>query len=164
MKNSSIIIILAFLFFIPAAKGQSTTENKKVVLRYIEEVINLRKLDLVNEIFAEKFIRHDLMENSEKVFTIADQRQSIAELIRVFPDLYYSVGEVIAEGDKVVMRAVMRGTPKESFMGIEPSGNRIDYISEIFFFRLENGKIVERWGQFDKYNLIKKMEGDKRKR
>jgi len=164
MKNSLVIIIAAFLFLIPAAKGQSTTENKKVVLKYIEEVINLRKLNLVNEIFADKFIRHDLMENSEKVLTIADQQQSIAELIRIFPDIYYTVGDVIAEGDKVVMRAVMRGTQREAFMGIQPSGNRVDYMSEIFFFRLDNGKIVERWGQFDMYNLIKKMQGDKRKR
>jgi steroid delta-isomerase-like uncharacterized protein len=161
MKKLLVISITVFLFAIQSAKCQSTMENKKVVLRYIEEVVNQRKLDLMKDVFTDNFIRHDLMDSTEKVLTVADQQKGISNLLKAFPDIYYVVGDIIAEGDKVVMRAAWHATHKSTFMGIEASGNRIDYLSEIFFFRLENGKIVERWVQFDLYTLLKKLKGEK---
>ena len=160
MKIFSITIFAVFLFTIQYAECQSTVENKKVVLRYIEEVVNQRKLDLMKEVFADNFIRHDLMYSTEKVITVAEQQQGISNLFKAFPDIYYVVGDIMAEGDKVVMRASWSATHKGTFMGIEPSGKRVDYLSEIFFFRLENGKIVERWVQFDLYNLFKMLKGE----
>ena len=161
MKTAIIFVATIYLMFTQTAKAQTTSENKKVVLRYIEEVVNQRKLELMDQVFAEKFLRHDLMDSTEKVLSVAEQKKGIAGLVKAFPDLYYVVGDIIAEGDKVVMRAVLHGTHKGAFMGVEPLGNRIDYLSEIFFFRLENGKIVERWVQFDLYNLFKKLKGEK---
>ena len=161
MKRLKLLLGGVLLLSIQTAKCQSNTENKKVVLRYLEEIVNHRRLDLLEEVFAEKFLRHDLLDSTEKVLTVADQKQGLSELFNAFPDLYYTIGDVIAEGDRVSLRAVFHGTHKGKFMGVAPSGNRIDYLSEIFFFRLEKGKIIERWVQLDLYNLFKKMKGEK---
>ena len=161
MRNAYVIAASILLLSINTVKGQTPSENKKVALRYIEEVINNRKLDLMGEVFAEKFLRHDLLDSTEKIKTVADQKRDIGNLIKAFPDLYYVIGDIMAEGDKVVVQAVFHGTHRGTFMGVEPSGNRIDYLSEIFFFRIQNGKIVERWLQLDLYNFFKKMKGEK---
>ena len=92
--------------------------------------------------------------------TIADQKKRLSDLFHAFPDFQYTVSDIIAEGDKVVVRAVFQGTQKNTFMKTESLSNRVN-LSEIIFYRLENGKIVERWTQLDLHNLFKEMRGEK---
>ncbi len=160
-----LIVILSPIFFIFSAKGQSTEDNKKVILHYLLEIVNDRKLDLLGDVFPEKFVRHDLNDSTDTWMTIADQKKRLSDLFHAFPDFHYTVGDIIAEGDKVVVRAVFQGTQKNTFqkntyMETESLGNRVN-VSEIIFYRLEHGKIVERWTQLDLYHLSKEMKGEK---
>jgi predicted ester cyclase len=155
------IALVSFMVLTLSAKAQSSEENKKVITRYLLEIFNGRKLDLVGEVFPEKFVRHDLNDSTDTWMTIADQQKRLSDLFQAFPDFYYTIGDIMAEGDKVVVRAVWHGTQKGSFMKIEPLVNRIDSVSEIIFYRLEKGKIVERWTQLDLHSLFKKMKGEK---
>ena len=155
------IALFSFMVLAFSAKAQSPEENKRVIRRYLLEIFNGRKLDLLGEVFPEKFVRHDLNDSTDTWMTVADQKKRLSDLLQAFPDLYYTIGDIIAEGDKVVVRAVWHGTQKGSFMKIESLGNRIDSVSEIIFYRLEKGKIVERWTQLDLDSLFKKMKGEK---
>ena len=155
------IVALSFIFFGLSAKGQSPEENKKVINRYLLDIINKRKLELLGEVFAEKFVRHDLNDSTDTWMTIADQQKRLSDLFHAFPDFYYTISDIIAEGDKVVVRALWHGTQKSTFMKTESTGKRIDYLSEIIFYRLKKGKIVERWTQLDLDGLFKKMKGEK---
>jgi predicted ester cyclase len=153
------VAAVSFTFFIVSARGQSPEENKKVITRYLLEIFNGKKLELLGEVFPEKFVRHDLNDSTDTWMTIADQQKRLGDLFQAFPDFYYTIGDIIAEGDKVVVRAVWHGTQKNTFMKTESLGNRVDSVSEIIFYRLENRKIAERWTQLDLYNLFKKMKG-----
>jgi len=153
------VVVLSSVFFIFSAEGQSPEGNKKVIAHYLLDIINGRKLELLGEVFAERFVRHDLNDSTDTWMTVADQQKRLSDLFHVFPDFYYTISDIIAEGEKVVVRAVWHGTQKNTFMKTESSGNRIDAVSEIIFYRLEKGKIVERWTQLDLYNLFKKMKG-----
>ena len=143
-----------------SAKVPLAEENKKVITRYLLDIINNRKLELLGEVFPEKFVRHDLNDSTDTWMTVADQHKRLSDLIQAFPDLKFSISDMIAEGDKVVARVVWQGTQKNTFMKTESAGKRINYLSEIIFYRLENGKIVERWTQLDLHNLFKKMKGE----
>jgi predicted ester cyclase len=154
-------IVVSLTFCVVSASGQSPEENKKVITRYLLEIFNGKNLEQLEEVFPEKFVRHDLNEGTDTWMTIADQQKRLSDLFHAFPDFYYTIGDIIAEGDKVVVRAVWHGTQKNTFMKIEPLGNRIDSVSEIIFYRLEKGKIVERWTQLDLHSLFKKMRGEK---
>lgn len=155
------IVVLSFIFFGFSAQGQSAEENKKVINRYLLDIINNRKLELLGEVFPEKFVRHDLNDSTDTWMTVTDQHKRLAGLIEAFPDFRYTINDIIAEGDKVVVRTFWHGTQNKTFMGVESSGNQIDNVSEIIFYRLENGKIVERWTQLDLFSLFKKMKGEK---
>lgn len=154
-------IVVSFTFFIFSARGQTPEENKKVIRHYFLEIINGRKLQLLGEVFAEKFVRHDLNDSTDTWMTVTDQQKRLGDLLGAFPDLTYTINDMVAEGDKVVVRTVWHGTQKNTFMKTKSLGKRLDYLSEIIFFRLENGKIVERWVQLDLYDLFKKMKGEK---
>ena len=150
------LMLMTFL-----AKGQSPQENKKIIRHYLLEIINGRKLELLGEVFPEKFVRHDLNDSTDTWMTIGDQKKRLNDLIQAFPDFYYTIGDIIAERDKVVVRTVWHGKQQGTFMKTEPLGNRVDSVSEIIFYRLEKGKIIERWTQLDLNGLLKKMKGEK---
>jgi len=143
------------------AKEQKAEENKKVIKHYLLDIINGRKLELLNEVFPEKFVRHDLNDRTDTWMTVADQHKRLSDLLQAFPDLKFTIDDMIADGDRVVVRTTWSGTQKNTFMKNESLGNSINGLCETVFYRLENGKIVERWTQLDLFSLFKKMKGEK---
>jgi steroid delta-isomerase-like uncharacterized protein len=73
-----------------------------------------------------------------------------------FPDMEMVLDDLIAEGDRVVDRITVRGTHTGEFMGIPPSGKRFE-MEEIHIARIVDGKIVERWAQFDMFGLLQQL-------
>ena len=69
-------------------------------------------------------------------------------LLRAFPDLHVTVEDLIAEGDKVVIRNTVTGTNLGEYMGRPPTGRSVTY-NEIFIFRFADGRIAETWGVVD---------------
>lgn len=68
-----------------------------------------------------------------------------------------TINDIIAEGDTVAARFTVEGTHKGRFGGIEPTGNRISGTSMVFY-RIEDGKIVERWLEFDNLEMLKQLD------
>lgn len=62
----------------------------------------------------------------------------------------------IAKGDTVAVRSTHRGTHEGEFMGIEPTGKQIE-VENTIFARIEDGKVVERWVQFDTFGLMQQL-------
>ncbi|HEV2129855.1 MAG TPA: ester cyclase [Longimicrobiaceae bacterium] len=73
-----------------------------------------------------------------------------------FPDLQIHVEDLIAEGDKVVGRATFRGTHSGDFQGIPATGKQIE-VQVIDILRIQDGKIVERWGLSDQLGLMQQL-------
>ena len=71
-----------------------------------------------------------------------------AMMFAAFPDGRHILEEAIAQGDKVVTRGIFKGTHQGELMGIAPTGKQVTF-SVVHIDRLENGKIVEHWGQGD---------------
>jgi steroid delta-isomerase-like uncharacterized protein len=72
-------------------------------------------------------------------------REGYGIWIKAFPDNHVEVVDMIAEGDRIVVRTIATGTHLGEFQGISPTGKKIR-IEAISIFRLSDGKIAERWG------------------
>lgn len=83
-------------------------------------------------------------------------KQVWAMLLQAFPDLHLVVEDMIAEGDKVVVRNTVTGTHRGEYMGLAPTGKSVTY-SEIFIFRFVDGRVVETWGVVDVLSLMKQL-------
>jgi len=83
-------------------------------------------------------------------------RQLWAMLLRGLPDLHLTIEDLIAEGDKVVMRASVTGTHRGEYMGVPPTGKSITY-NEIFIWRFADGRIAEMWGVVDIFAQLKQL-------
>lgn len=76
----------------------------------------------------------------------------------VFPDLHVTIEDILAEGDKVAVRARWQGTHSADFRGIPASGKRIEF-SGMVFWRITDGKIRERWAYVDLLGPLREASG-----
>ena len=132
----------------------SAEENKALVRRYVEEVVNQRNLDLLDEIFAPDFVEYGA--DTDQVSGVEDAKQFFDMLRSGFPDFQGTIEDLFAEGDKVVLRFTFRGTHQGEFMGIAPTGKQVT-MPGIDIFRIADGKLVELWGQEDVLGMMQQL-------
>jgi steroid delta-isomerase-like uncharacterized protein len=121
-------------------------ENKAIFRRYIEEVWNRGNLELVNEIF-DRYLAHQpdgpTLERGPE-----DVKRFVGEFRSAFPDFRIGIDDQIAEGDKVMVHATIRGTHEREFRGMAPTGKEIvERGFSVFRFSPE-GKVVESWDSY----------------
>jgi steroid delta-isomerase-like uncharacterized protein len=79
-----------------------------------------------------------------------------AVMAEAFPDLRMIEADSIKEGDKVAFRWLLSGTHEGEFMGVTPTGRRVEAMG-MDIVRLADGEIVEHWGEFDAVGLLRTM-------
>lgn len=120
----------------------SLEDNKALVCRFLDEVYNKGNLAVADELVAEDYASHNQLEL--EVLGPEGIKQVAVLQRNAFPDLATQVDDILAEGDKVVVRGVDRGTHQGPFMGFAPTGRQF-VITWIDIFRIENGKLAEAW-------------------
>jgi predicted ester cyclase len=73
-----------------------------------------------------------------------------------FPDAHHAVDDLIAEDNRVVLRTTARATHRGVFEGIEPTGRSVEFTG-LVVYKIENGRIVESWGEIDFLRLIREL-------
>jgi serine phosphatase RsbU (regulator of sigma subunit) len=121
-------------------------ENKATFRRYIEEVWNQTNLEVVDEIF-DRYIAHQpdgpTLERGPE-----DVKHFVSEFRSAFPDFRISIDDQLAEGDKVMVHATIRGTHQREFRGMAPTGKHIEERGFSVFRFSEQGKVVESWDSY----------------
>jgi steroid delta-isomerase-like uncharacterized protein len=135
------------------AAPTSTEENRRIARRVPEEVATEGRLDLIDELYAEDAVEHDLLEDQHGREAI---REGLERVFAAFPDLTATVEDDVAEGDTVAMRVTLRGTHEGELVGVEPTGREFEVGNQVFT-RIEDGRIVERWVQPDLLGLMRQL-------
>ncbi len=129
-------------------------ENKAIMNRFMDEVLNKKNLAAADEIVAEDFVELDPLPGQEQ--GREGLKQIIATLFAAFPDLRWTVEEQIAEGDKVVSRFTWRGTHKGEFMGIPPTNSQM-MVKGVVIDRVVEGKFVESRILMDNLGMMQQL-------
>jgi steroid delta-isomerase-like uncharacterized protein len=87
---------------------------------------------------------------------IASYQQFGAAFRVGFPDLVHNIEDQVAEGEKVVTRVTVTGTNKGQFQGMPATGKQVKFTG-IAIDRVVNGKIKERWVDFDVMGLMQQL-------
>jgi steroid delta-isomerase-like uncharacterized protein len=82
--------------------------------------------------------------------------RGMAAMHEAFPDLRTIEADSVREGDKAAFRWMMVGTQRGEFLGVAPTGNRIEAMG-MDIVRLSDGEIVEHWGEFDAIGLLRQL-------
>jgi steroid delta-isomerase-like uncharacterized protein len=125
--------------------------NKAVVRRVFDEIANRGSFEVIPEIYSPEVVDHDPWPGSRD--GLQGIEDSIASLREAFPDLHVTIEDMSADGDFVVVHNTWHGTQTGSLLGLPPTGRRVAF-KGIVLWRLEDGKIVERWGMLDTGGML----------
>jgi steroid delta-isomerase-like uncharacterized protein len=139
-----------------AAPGEAVppdpATNEALVLRWYDEFANGGKLALADELFAPDHVQYapglPLPDSGP-----AEQRQGLLELRTAFPDARFTVEDVVAEADRVVVRWTFRGTHRGEFWDLASTGERVAVVGTTVY-RLADGRIAESWLTWDGLGLL----------
>jgi predicted ester cyclase len=116
--------------------------NKAADRRYVEEVLNQGNMEVIDE------LRTD---------DVQGIRERVTRFRTAFPDLQVTIETQVAEGDWAVMRLIFHGTHLAPFLGVAPTGKRVEFAT-IVMNRYAGGKSVENWGIHDYYGLLQHLQ------
>ncbi len=133
----------------------SIEQNKELVRRLVDELLNKGNTSVVEETFAPDFVEREELppgtppgrEAPKAMFTM---------LRNAFPDFHAKIEQLIAEGDTVVLYTHWTGTQKGEFMGIPSTGKSIS-VNVIDIIRIADGKFVEHWGVMDQMAMMQQL-------
>jgi predicted ester cyclase len=128
-------------------------ENKAIVKRFYEE-ISKGNLDVVDEVISDDLVEHDEFPGLEH--GKAGVRKMFALMHDAFESYRVEAGDVFADGDMVIVRAVMKGRHIGEFLGIAPTGNEIA-VPFADFIRMVGGQCVEHWGVTDTGIMMQRL-------
>jgi predicted ester cyclase len=118
-------------------------QNKAVVRRLVEEVLNAGRIDVIDELYASALVE--------------EARAWITPFRASFPDVHMEIIDLIAEGDSVVGRFTCSGTHLGEWLGHAPTGRRFEAVDEVSFYRIDDGRIVGTWGIEDNLSRLKQL-------
>jgi steroid delta-isomerase-like uncharacterized protein len=129
-------------------------QNKSVVSRYYADVLNGGEVDLLDELAAEDYVEHDPLPGQGN--GRADFKNRVTALRTAFAPISFTVEDVIAEGDRVVVRWRSSGRHTAEFMGI-PATDRPYTINGIDIHRLADGRLAEHWHVVDQLSQLQQL-------
>ena len=130
----------------------STEQNKAIVRRAFEELFDKQNVEVIDQFWAKEFIHNPSPKTSQTTW----KERVVPVLTGAPPDLHLAIEDVIAEGDKVVVRFTWSFTHTVPFFGAAPTGKYISWTG-ISINRLSDGKIAEEWANVDNLGLQRQL-------
>ena len=159
--GAAVLLVVAVASSVAAQRSTRTKgiisieDNKRVALRWSQELWSQGHLTVADEIIAPDYVRHD-PGDPFPARGPEDVKRIVTMLRTMLPDLRIEVEAVIAEGDIVVSRYTATATDSVGYMGMPPTGKAIR-TSAMQMFRFSNGKIVESWAVRDDVGTLRQL-------
>jgi steroid delta-isomerase-like uncharacterized protein len=131
----------------------SSETNKDTVRRYYEEIHNQGKTDGLKEIAMEDFVEHNPFPGHGQGLAGFHQR---VEMLQIAFTMNFTLEDIIAEGDKVVVRWTNHNVHHGPFMGF-PATGKSAVASGIDIWLLRNGKLAEHWDVVDTWSVLQQL-------
>jgi len=134
----------------------STTEEGNTVnfRRTYEELLSQGNVAIADELVTADFLNHAAPPGMNR--GPESMRLLVRMLRTAFPDLHYTVEDVVVEGDTVAGRVTMSGTHLGPYMGIPPTGRSFQ-MAEMHFVHFRDGKGIEHWGTRDDLGMMRQL-------
>ncbi len=131
----------------------STTNAKNLARRLYDEVLNGRRLDVIDEITTSAYLENDPLPGQGQG---RDGLRDRVSMLVAALDPHFTVEDVIAEEDRVVVRWRNVGTHVDTFLGIPATGHSFD-IAGIDIYRLEDDRLAEHWHVVDQLSMMMQL-------
>jgi steroid delta-isomerase-like uncharacterized protein len=128
--------------------------NKAIYRRYIQQVFNEGRVDLLNELLAPSYVFHEAPPGT--LPGAGGIKQVVSMFRAAFPDLEITIDDQIAEGDQVCSRATTCGTHQGEIFGI-PATGKVVTMTGMTIVRIVDGRITDSWVKNDVMGLMNQL-------
>jgi steroid delta-isomerase-like uncharacterized protein len=135
-------------------RSVSLDENKAVVRRFVDEVVNEGRFDVLDDVVHPEFVDHS--PDPGQAPGREGLRQALVALRQAFPDFHSSHEQMVAEGDMIAYREISRAIHQGTFHGIAATGRRVE-VEEMHFVRIADGKIAEHRALYDTLGMLRQL-------
>jgi steroid delta-isomerase-like uncharacterized protein len=132
---------------------EMSKQNKTLARRWFEDLFSRGNLDVANEILSAELVDHLTHEDERG---LEELKHYVSIYHTAFPDIQDTVEDIVAEGDKVVVRWTSGGTNQGEFMSVPPTGRHVTF-SGMRLFHIAEKKIVESWVNIDERGLQEQL-------
>lgn len=129
--------------------------NKRLVHRFVDECWNGGNVAAIPHLIAAHCRHHDPV-FPHMIAGVDSMQHHIERCRRAFPDLKFTIVDTIAEHSEVVVHWTANGTQRGEFLGMPPT-NVNARIAGTSIYRIEEGRIVEQWSNWDLMSLIEQL-------
>jgi predicted ester cyclase len=154
--NRFILIVLLGCLIVCSPSSTAQLETNKGVVRQLVDAINSRNYNLLDEIIAPDFIRHCQATPDVHVKSRDEMKQFLQQDLSVCPDAGISLEMILAEGNMVAGYLTYSGTQKGAMGPYPPTGKKVE-LGYLSIMRLEGGKIVEMWVEWDNLAMLSQL-------
>lgn len=147
------LLIILLTLFCQKPKDESMA-NKAVVRQLIDEAWNKGNLSVIDELLSPDYVLHVEAPGARK--DREGYKQAVSMYRSAMPDFQFTIDDMFAEGDKVVIRCTMTGTHEGELMGTPPTAKTLT-MTAISIRHFENGKIVEEWVETNMLGFMQQM-------
>lgn len=130
-----------------------TEDNKAVARRYYQDVLNTGNIDALDELAVAQYNEHDPLPGQ------ATGREGLRQRVEMLRSAFhpqFTIDDMVAEQDKVVVRWTSRGTHVGAFMGLPATGKPFTF-GGIDIHRLQDGKLAEHWHVVDQLSQLQQL-------
>ncbi len=135
------------------ARNPVTERNRETIRRYFDRWANHADTAAADALMVPGLV---LRNPPSTVSRLEDYKRGMAGFHAAFPDLHFDVEDLVAEGDRVVARWILRGTHRGEFQGQSGTGKTF-VITGTSTFRLADGRIHEIWVNMDRHGMLQQL-------
>ncbi|HJT63543.1 MAG TPA: ester cyclase [Candidatus Limnocylindria bacterium] len=135
------------------AHARDMGSPQELVSRFYEEVLNQRRLEVLDALVAPEFVEH----GTPPLVGREAFRSFVTGLLEAFPDFRFTVDDWVAGADRVVARASAVGTQRGEFLGFPPTGRPVSWTA-IHIWRVEAELLAERWSEADVLHIVEQLK------
>ena len=132
----------------------TSTENKTVARRVLEEVFPANDLEALRDVVSDEFVNHEAPEGTPP--GLGSITMFMHLLNQAFSEQRWEIHDVLAEEDKVVIRCTHSGVHTGDYFGLPATGRRFAY-KQMHIIRVVDGKGVEHWAVRDDTSLMQQL-------
>jgi len=142
-------------FLIPshAAGGKLGDQNKAIARAALFDYLNHRDFKRFEAIHTKEFVKHY---NNSPVENLSEEMRDAKGQFESSSDLTFTENWMIAEGDKVAVCSVAKGTHTGAFRGVPATGKSYE-LTSLTVWRFVDGKIAEEWVFFNELDLYRQL-------
>jgi len=129
-------------------------DNKNVIRRLFDEVLNGNNPDVLYDLIPDNYIDHNPLPDSP--LGAEGVKLKMHGIRSAFPDLHFFLDQLVSENNFVAARYHWTGTQKGAFDNIPATRKKVS-VNGMDFYRIEDGKIIEHWHTIDELGLFKQL-------